>query len=253
MEAVFRALADPNRRLLLDRLHDHDGLTLGELCTSLPEMTRFGVMKHLAVLEEAGLVVTHKHGRSKHHYLNPVPLRLVLDRWLSKYAEPFVGAMVRLKLDLEGSEMDATHPRHVYETYIRCTPEALWQALTDPSFTSRYYYGASVQSTWAAGAPYQYANGDFAMITGEVLEADPPRRLVTTFKAHWDPALADDAPSRLSYEITPLGEACKLTMVHDQFATETATFHAVGGGWPMIAAGLKTLLETGQPLVVAEG
>ena len=96
LDPVFRALADPSRRQLLDRLFERDGQTLGDLCTALPEMTRFGVMKHLAVLEEAHLVVTERHGRSKHHYLNPIPIRLIHDRWISKYAEPFASALIEL-------------------------------------------------------------------------------------------------------------------------------------------------------------
>jgi uncharacterized protein YndB with AHSA1/START domain/DNA-binding transcriptional ArsR family regulator len=259
--AVFRALADPSRRFLLDRLFEHDGQTLGELCDALPGMTRFGVMKHLDALEAAGLVVTHKHGRNKHHYLNPVPLRLVLDRWLSKYAEPFVGTLVGLKHDLEATTMSTTTeapvdagPRHIYETYIRCTPEALWHALTDPSMTERYYFGSRVGSGWAVGDGVRYeGDGGVVLIEGTVLAVDPPRRLVHTFSATWDPATTPDPPTRVTYEITALGDTCKLTMVHDGFTSQTATFHAVAGGWPLIAAGLKTLLETGEPLVVGEG
>ena len=98
---MFRALADPSRRVLLDRLFDEDGQTLGSLCAAVPALTRFGVMKHLGVLESAGLVTTRKVGREKHHYLNPVPIRLVHDRWISKYAEPWVRGLVDLKHDLE--------------------------------------------------------------------------------------------------------------------------------------------------------
>jgi DNA-binding transcriptional ArsR family regulator len=101
MDAVFRALADPNRRLLLDKLFKKDGQTLSELDAHLPDMTRFGVMKHLRILEVAGLVTTRKIGREKLHYLNPVPIRLIHDRWISKYAEPWVGALGKLKSTLE--------------------------------------------------------------------------------------------------------------------------------------------------------
>jgi DNA-binding transcriptional ArsR family regulator len=99
---VFKALADGGRRTLLDALHGNDGQTLGELCHQLPEMTRFGVMKHLAVLEQAGLVVTHRAGRSKLHYLNPIPIREIHDRWITKYAQPVAAAMVGLRRTLEG-------------------------------------------------------------------------------------------------------------------------------------------------------
>jgi DNA-binding transcriptional ArsR family regulator len=105
VEAVFRALADPSRRLLLDRLYERDGQTLVELSSALPEMTRFGVAKHLRLLAEADLVVTRRAGRVKLHYLNPVPIRLIHDRWISKYAEPWVSAMTALKTALEGDEL----------------------------------------------------------------------------------------------------------------------------------------------------
>ncbi len=101
MDEVFRALNDSSRRLLLDELFADDGQTLGELCAHLPDMTRFGVMNHLRVLEEGGLVTTRRQGRSKLHYLNPVPIRLVHNRWISKYTEPRVGAIVDLKARVE--------------------------------------------------------------------------------------------------------------------------------------------------------
>ena len=142
---IFRALADANRRELLDRLFERDGQTLGELCEYLPDMTRFGVMKHLGVLEEAGLVTTVKVGREKRHFLNPVPIRLVHDRWISKYAEPVVGAMSALKTRLE-TPMDTFD--HIYSVYIKAPPDRVWQAITDGDDTVRYYYGTRVASDW---------------------------------------------------------------------------------------------------------
>jgi DNA-binding transcriptional ArsR family regulator len=100
MDAVFKALADPTRRSLLDALYEHDGQTLSALEERLP-MTRFGVMKHLRVLEDAGLLTTKRRGREKFHFLNPVPIRLVHDRWVSKYAEPWAAALSGLKQQLE--------------------------------------------------------------------------------------------------------------------------------------------------------
>jgi DNA-binding transcriptional ArsR family regulator len=100
MDAVFKALADPTRRSLLDELFKQDGQTLSALERRLP-MTRFGVMKHLKVLEEAGLVSTRKRGREKLHFLNPVPIRLVHDRWVSKYSQPWAAALSELKHDIE--------------------------------------------------------------------------------------------------------------------------------------------------------
>ncbi len=148
MAPVFRALADPGRRVLLDRLFERDGQTLGELCAHLPEMTRFGVMKHLAVLEGANLVTTVKVGREKRHFLNPLPIRLVHDRWIGKFAEPVVAAMSSLKYHLE-RPMDPID--HVYTTFIKASPERVWRAITDGDDTVRYYYGTRVAPTgrWA--------------------------------------------------------------------------------------------------------
>jgi DNA-binding transcriptional ArsR family regulator len=100
-DLVFKALADPTRRLLLDRLFARDGRTLGELEAEVPELTRFGVMKHLGVLEQAGLVITRKQGRHKYHFLNPIPIRLIYQRWIDKYRERQVTTLLDLKKKLE--------------------------------------------------------------------------------------------------------------------------------------------------------
>src|SRR5688572_32144290 len=123
-DAVFRALADPTRRSLLDELFREDGQTLSALERRFP-ITRFAVMKHLRQLEEAGLVVTRRRGREKLHFLNPVPIRLVHDRWVSKYAEPWAAALSGLKNELERSM------EKIFEIYIRTSPERLWEAITD--------------------------------------------------------------------------------------------------------------------------
>ena len=101
MDEVFRALADPTRRSILDALFERDGQTVQALCDRFPEMTRFGVMKHLSVLETANLVTTKRVGRTKRHYLNPVPIAEIADRWVSKYAQPFTRALVGIRHDLE--------------------------------------------------------------------------------------------------------------------------------------------------------
>src|SRR5436853_2514998 len=129
-DRVFKALADPTRRFLLDRLFARDGRTLSELESAL-EMTRFGVMKHLRLLEAAGLVVTRKAGREKLHYLNPVPIQLIHDRWVSKYTRPRAAALAALKQELEGGQTMAA-PKQVYQVYIRATPEQVWDAITRP-------------------------------------------------------------------------------------------------------------------------
>lgn len=249
-DPIFKALADPSRRLLLDRLHGRDGQTLTELHGHLPAMTRFGVMKHLRALEEAGLVASRKVGRERFHYLNPVPIQGLYDRWVSKYARPWARALAGLRDALEEdrvSENGATPPAHVYRIYIRTTPEELWRALTDGAITPRYVYGTAVESTWEPGAPYRYATPDGnTMVQGEVLAAEPPRRLVISWQSLWDPT--PSAVSRVTWEIEPAGAACKLTVIHEGLTEEEAGGFA--DAWALILSGLKTVLETGQPLPV---
>jgi uncharacterized protein YndB with AHSA1/START domain len=242
MDTVFKALADPTRRNLLDELFRQDGQTLSALEARLP-MTRFGVMKHLRVLEEANLVVTRRRGREKLHFLNPVPIRLVHDRWVSKYAEPWAAALSELKRDLEEETMEK-----VFEIYIKTTPERLWQALTDPELRSKYSFGIRVRSDWKPGSRYESVgpDGDSIWIEGENVEVDPPRRLVQTMTALWSDEVKAEGQSRVSYEIEPVGDSCRLTVVHDEL--REGAHGEVYGGWPMILSGLKTLLETGEQL-----
>jgi uncharacterized protein YndB with AHSA1/START domain/DNA-binding transcriptional ArsR family regulator len=242
MDEVFRALADPTRRELLDELFRDDGQTLSALEQRLP-MTRFGVMKHLKVLEEAGLVVTRKRGREKLHFLNPVPIRLVHDRWVSKYAEPWTAALSEIKHNLEDRTMEK-----VFEIYIKTTPEQLWHAITDPELRAKYNFGVGVRSDWTNGSSYEtsHANADGPLCTGENLEVDPPRRLVQSFNALWDDDVVAEGTSRVTWEIEQVQDSCRLTVIHDQL--REGANNQLYGGWPMILSGLKTLLETGQTL-----
>jgi uncharacterized protein YndB with AHSA1/START domain/DNA-binding transcriptional ArsR family regulator len=252
---VFRALADANRRTLLDRLFERDGQTLGDLEAALPGMTRFGVMKHLRVLEAAGLVTSRKVGRERHHYLNAVPIRRIHDRWLDRYriraADLLDDFRTALEAPMTAQSADvAAPPRYVFTTFIRSTPERIWQALTDSDFTVRYYYNSTVHSDWAVGSRYEYRHDGAAAIEGLVLESDPPRRLALTFKALWSDAVRADAPSRIIFEIDDAERGVsKLTVIHEDLEGRDATRDEVVGGWPLIAAGLKTLLETGEPLM----
>jgi uncharacterized protein YndB with AHSA1/START domain len=248
MAPVFRALADANRRLLLDRLFERDGETLGELTEHLPGMTRFGVMKHLAVLEAAGLVSTQRAGREKRHYLNPVGIRLIQDRWISKYAAPVVGAMTTLKHRLEGDPMDA--PAHVYTVFIRATPERIWKAITDGGDTERYYYGTRVASDWQVGSKVSYAYPDGRLAAdGEVLEIDPPKRLLMTFRALWDPETADEPPIRHLWEIEPEDDGtCRLRVSSLGLVPGSKRETEFGDGIAWIVSGLKSLVETGEPI-----
>ena len=241
MDEVFRALADPTRRSLLDELFRQDGQTLGALEERFP-ITRFGVMKHLKQLEEAGLVVTRRRGREKLHFLNPVPIRLVHDRWVSKYAEPWAAALSDLKDRLERPM------EKVFEIYIRTTPERLWEAITDPEIRSKYNFGARIASDWTAGSHFEMtapgAPGPLGQ--GENLEVDPPRRLVQSMVALWSDDVKREGTSRVTWEIEPVGDSCRLIVTHDQL--REGANEELYGGWPMILSGLKTWLETGQLL-----
>ncbi len=243
-DRVFRALADPSRRLLLDRLFERDGQSLVELQAGLP-MTRFGVMKHLRVLEAANLVTTRRAGREKLHYLNPVPIRLIHDRWISRYAEPIVAQLSALKSRLE---VPMPAPKHVYEVYIRTTPERLWRAITDPADTRRYYYDSDVVSDWQVGSSLRYVHDGQTSLECTIQEIEPARKLVHSFSAVYGPHVASEPPSRVTWEIEQMGELCRLRLIHDDFAAENHTFHETAEGWPQILSGLKTLVETGEPL-----
>ena len=242
MDAVFKALADPTRRSLLDELFAADGQTLGALEERLP-MSRFGVMKHLKVLEDAGLVVTRRRGREKLHFLNPVPIRLVHDRWVSKYAEPWAATLTGLKRDLEEATMEK-----VFEIYIKTTPERLWHAITDGEQRAKYTFGVGVQSDWTNGSPYraEHRTTGTPISEGENLEVDPPRRLVQSFTALWSDDVKAAGTSRVTWEIEPIEDSCRLTVIHDEMPDGVSD--EIYGGWPMILSGLKTLLETGEEL-----
>jgi uncharacterized protein YndB with AHSA1/START domain/DNA-binding transcriptional ArsR family regulator len=244
MDDVFRALADPTRRSLLDELFNQDGQSLSALERRLP-MTRFGVMKHLRVLEEAGLVTTKKRGREKLHFLNAVPIRLVHDRWVSKYAEPWAAALSELKHDLEEEE---DLMEKVFEIYIKTTPERLWEAITDSEMRRKYSFGVGVESDWSPGSRYEavHPGAGITISEGENLEVDPPRRLVQSFMALWSEDVKGEGTSRVTWEIEPVGDSCRLTVTHDQLREGASD--ELYGGWPMILSGLKTLLETGELL-----
>ncbi|RYV49842.1 ArsR/SmtB family transcription factor [Pengzhenrongella frigida] len=241
MDEVFKALADPTRRALLDELFREDGQNLGALAERFA-MTRFGVMKHLKVLEEAGLVVTRRRGREKLHFLNPVPIRAVHDRWVSKYAQPWVSGLADLKTRLESSM------EKVFEIYIRTTPDALWEAITDPDIRGKFQFGNRVESDWTPGARIEVTNPKAPGLLGEgeILEIDPPRRLVQTMLALWGEDVQSEGTTRITWEIEQVADSCRLTVTHDQM--REGANDQLYGGWPMILSGLKTWLETGQVL-----
>jgi uncharacterized protein YndB with AHSA1/START domain len=241
VDAVFKALADPTRRSLLDELFREDGQTLHALEGRFG-ISRFGVMKHLRLLEEAGLVVTKRRGREKLHFLNPVPIQLVHDRWVSKYAQPWAAALSGLKQRLERSM------EKVFEIYIRTTPERLWEAITNPEIRRKYNFGAGITSDWTPGSRFEMGQPAAGALLGEGenLEVDPPLRLVQSMTALWSDDVRSEGATRVTWEIEAIGDSCRLTVTHDQMR-EGANAELYGG-WPMILSGLKTWLETGRLL-----
>lgn len=250
MDAVFRAIDDSSRRLLLDKLYERDGQTLGELCAHLPEMTRFGVMSHLGVLEEAGLVVPVKRGRYKYHYLNPVPIRLIHDRWISRYAERTVGAITDLKARVETGDEQMDKPVHVYKTFIRGSAQDVWDAIVNPDRTAQYFYGTRVQSDWTVGSSlvYAYPEGTLAS-DGQIISIDPPKRLEFTFRALWDDELSEAGAVREVWSLNQADGVVELTVELFDLDPGGRAFAEFSGGLPYILAGLKSLVETGQPMV----
>jgi uncharacterized protein YndB with AHSA1/START domain/DNA-binding transcriptional ArsR family regulator len=251
---AFRALADPSRRLLLDRLFERDGQTLGELTGYLPDMTRFGVMRHLGVLESAGLISTRKVGREKRHYLNPVPIRRIHDRWISKYAAPVIGTMSAIKDHLEAPPM-AVPPdeiEHVYSIYINAEPDRVWRAITDGDETAQYYYGTRVNSDWTVGSrvSYDYPDGKVAA-DGEVLAYEPSKRLEMTFLARWDPEVEAEGPIIHVWELEPEDGATKLTVTSRGLKKGSKRAESFGSGIVWIVSGLKTYIEGGRTAVPA--
>ncbi|TDD32518.1 ArsR family transcriptional regulator [Nonomuraea terrae] len=257
MDEVFKALADPSRRRLLDSLNARNGQTLRELCSGL-EMTRQSVSKHLAVLEGVDLVTTVWRGREKLHYLNAMPINAIADRWINQYDRRRAGALVDLKTALEDSRVSD----FVYTTYIHTTAERLWQALTEPAFTQRYW-GIALESDWKVGSTVTWRMNGATIEDPEqvVLESDPPRRLAYTwhsFTPEFAEAMEQDAEgvarvaeerrSRVTFDIEPRGGMVKLTVVHGGFEPGSEVRKSIGEGWPELLSSLKTLLETGEPL-----
>ena len=248
MDDVFKALADPTRRSILDALHVADGQTLSAIEARF-DISRFGVMKHLRVLEDAGLVLTRRRGREKLHFLNAVPIRLVHDRWISKYDEPWVAGLSDLKTQLETTTEENTMEK-IYEIYIKTTPEKLWEAITDHDIRAKFQFGQTLTGDWRVGGKYVSGNPKVPGMTlgeGEILEIDPPNRLVNTFVALWGDDVKSEGTSRVTWEIEQIGDdSCHLTVTHDHL--REGANEQLYGGWPMILSGLKTWLETGEVL-----
>lgn len=253
-DAVFRALADPTRRTLLDRLRAQDGQTLGELCAELG-MARQSATQHLDLLVEAGLVTIVRRGRERLHHLNPSPIHDLQERWISSFDRPrldALGAIRRHAEELAMSEDTQTNqtagavPTYVYVTYIRATREQVWRALTDADLTAAYWDHRN-ESDWQVGSTWQHRrlDGSGSDIDGTVLESDPPRRLVVTFE---DPnAERLSQPSTVTFELEPGADLVRLTVTHEHLPT-LGMYGGISRGWPAVLANLKSLLETGSAL-----
>lgn len=256
MDDVFRALADPGRRRLLDSLNADNGQTLRRLCGEL-DMTRQSVSKHLAVLESAQLVVTVRRGREKLHFLNAAPINAVADRWISRYDRARAQALADLTTALEEPVTE-----FVYVSYIATTAEKLFRALVEPEFTRRYW-GVALESEWTVGAPVTWAEGDrrIAHPDQQVVAYDPPHHLAYTwhtFTPEWGEATgmgtdfaaraAAEPRSTVRFAIEEAGAGVKLTVTHDGFPDGSIVREACSQGWPQLLSSLKTLMETGRVL-----
>jgi len=247
-DAVFRALADPTRRALLDRLREQNGQTLTELCGPL-NMARQSATQHLGVLEAANLITTVRRGRAKLHYLNPVPLWDIERRWIGKFERPRLTALSAIKDQAEHEEdtVTAERPDYVYVTYIESSPERVWQALTSADLTAQYW-GHSNVSDWQPGSSWEHRRVDgsgIADVVGTIIESTPPKRLALTFDAPGEEA--PGGPTVVTFDIEPYHEIVRLTVTHENLASQDA-LDAISVGWPAVFANLKSLLETGHVL-----
>jgi uncharacterized protein YndB with AHSA1/START domain/DNA-binding transcriptional ArsR family regulator len=247
MDAVFKALANPSRRAILDELFERDGQSLSALCENV-DFSRQGLSGHIQILESAGLVISEFRGREKIHYLNPVPIHEVTERWIAKYSRHQLEAISILKNALEGDPV--TNKVFAYETYILAPVDTVWDALTNEKFTSQYFFGTHVESDWQPGSSINYRNspGGEIAVDGKVLEVDRPNKLVITWHVNYDEQAKKEAPSRVSFSLEQIGEQTKLRIVHDEFQDDSVLFDSISDGWPWIAASLKSLIESGSAL-----
>ncbi|SMX37633.1 ArsR/SmtB family transcription factor [Octadecabacter ascidiaceicola] len=246
MEHIFKALADPTRQKLLDALRLRDGQTLTDLEASL-EMTRFGVMKHLNLLEDAGLIITRKRGRFKYHYLNALPLQEVMDRWVAPFLQPQAKALSDLKTKLE-KDTRMSKPDFMMQTFIRCTQDALWDALTQADDMARYHFACNtVQGNAVVGDTTTFIRPDGSAMLKQVTTAlDPKSKIAMTFEPKF---MGPEAPtSHMVYLIEPQGDVCQLTIEHYDMAPGQEGF---AEGWARLTASLKSYLETGEALKMA--
>lgn len=245
MDKIFGALADKSRRYLLDLLYEKNGQSLSELCSRL-EMSRQAVSKHLSILENADIVVAVWKGREKIHYINPVPLKLISLRWINKFDEIRIQGLLEFKDNLENKTKEAIMKGFMYQIVISSSPEKVWEALIQPEFTKKYWFGRSVISEWKVGSAVSIITPEGKEeMRGEVIEFQPNKRLSYTWQAIQEKS--EEKVTTVVFEIQEMGPLTKLTILHDINAEE-AKFEQAAAGWTFILCGIKTLLETGEPL-----
>lgn len=263
-DLVFKALADPTRRAVLDALFELDGQSVGTLCARFSEMTRFGVMKHLTVLSEAGLVVGVREGRTKRHFLNPVPIEQVANRWISRYAARFTSALVSLDRDLtqnrstgRSTSVNNAEPEtaHVYQIYIAAPPEQVWTAITESEWTRRWLHGTSFVSPPELGKVFRTVTADGRdAIDGLVEEmqspeGDRPGRFVHGWHVLYDTEQSAESGGRVEWTVQRAGDGLTLVrLVHSGLEDSPLTSEGVKDGWVWVLDNLKTVLETDRTL-----
>ena len=263
---VFRALADPSRRQLLDDLRRRDGQTLRELSAGLA-MARQSVSKHLAVLEQANLVTTVRRGREKLHHLNVEPINALSERWIRQYEQGRIDAITELKTALESrtmtdTETETTTTDFVYTTYIEAPAELVWRALTEPAFTRRYW-GMEFETDWTPGENFAIIHPDRGVRIADdkmvVQDYQPFTRLSYTWSGYpkdFTDSLGYDEEFRLTaeaeprstvtYELSPSGDQTRLTVTHAGFRPGSVVLPDIERGWPMVLSWLKTYVESGR-------
>lgn len=244
VDLTFKALADPTRRRLLDRLRAENGQTLAQLCDRL-DMARQSATQHLDVLVRANLVTVLRRGRERLHYLNPTPIHEIEQRWIAEFDRPRLRALHDIKTQ---AEEDAMIPNYVYVTYIKATPQQVWKALTDADMTAEYWGHANV-SDWQPGSRWEHRRtdgSDAVDVTGRVLEADPPTRLTVTFEDSPEES-SQREPSTVTFLVEPHQDIVRLTVTHENLPNEEMR-NGISQGWPAVLANLKSLLETGTAL-----
>ena len=243
MDNIFNALGDKSRRHLLDVLYQKNGQSLTELTATL-KMSRQAVTKHLGILEEANLVVPVWKGREKLHYLNPVPLRLIYLRWISKFDETRIESIFEMKNNNEAIQ-EVNMKGFMYQIVIASSAEKVWESLTKPEFTQKFWFGRRVESDWNLGSAVSIVTPEGVIeAKGEVLEFQINKRLSYSWLSAKE--TIEDI-STVVFELQEMGELTKLTILHDIDA-DKANFQQAAAGWTFILCGLKTFLETGAAM-----